>query len=388
LEDSARTAYSSPNKGPGGRISPTFAKVMNFIDWCGANRYCHSRLRSPEAFAGLIERFFVPARDQWTRMSTKLHKGWVAPRHQRRPFWQGGVIFILVLFSAARLLAQPSFPTNSDGFLDSWSFYDTNGWTSDLGYAPVSFTNVGVSLLGNGTALVVDSPSPAGIEYFGIEPDGTTNITTDTATWMFWVMPDWSSASAGGSGPGVCGRLIEIGSYTSDASAGWFSLYLDDGGANICFSAQTNSGLGTDYLSAPITWTNNLWHFIVLEFSPSNSALFIDTVLAASGPGVTIMPPPDVVSNGFYLLSDATGELQAHSAMDDLATYNDELDTNTINETYGAFESAYLLNPLNPANWSSLAASSAASTPGQFAGVSGHHRRGRFTGDKHQPDGM
>src|ERR1051326_1038262 len=39
---------------------------------------------------------------------------------------------------------------------DSWSFEDTNNWTSDLGYAPVAFTNISASLLGNSLSIVVD----------------------------------------------------------------------------------------------------------------------------------------------------------------------------------------------------------------------------------------
>ncbi len=54
-------------------------------------------------------------------------------------------------------------PTNAP--LDSWSFYDSTNWTSDLGYAPVSFTNLNYAHLGNGSSLVVDNNVPAWLQY-------------------------------------------------------------------------------------------------------------------------------------------------------------------------------------------------------------------------------
>jgi len=66
-----------------------------------------------------------------------------------------------LLFCVVRAQAQidPSGggyygPTNAP--LDSWSFYDHTNWTSDLGYAPVSFINLNFSYLGDGASLVVD----------------------------------------------------------------------------------------------------------------------------------------------------------------------------------------------------------------------------------------
>jgi len=53
---------------------------------------------------------------------------------------------------------QISGPTNTP--LDSWSFHDNANWTSDYGYAPVSFTNLNFSYLGNGASLVVGTNIP------------------------------------------------------------------------------------------------------------------------------------------------------------------------------------------------------------------------------------
>ena len=92
-------------------------------------------------------------------------------------------------------------PTNAP--LDSWSFHDHTNWTSDLGYAPVSFTNLNYSHLGNGSSLVVDTNVPAWLQYNVYESDGTTNLTVDSGTVTFWLRQHhWSSTNAGGTGPG------------------------------------------------------------------------------------------------------------------------------------------------------------------------------------------
>ena len=98
-------------------------------------------------------------------------------------------------------------PTNAP--LDSWSFNDHTNWTSDLGYAPVSFTNLNFAHLGNGASLVVDTNVPAWLQYNVYESDGTTNLTVDSGTVTFWFAPSsWSSTNAGGTGPGEYGRLV------------------------------------------------------------------------------------------------------------------------------------------------------------------------------------
>ena len=163
------------------------------------------------------------------------------------------------------------------------------------------------AILATAASLVVDTNVPAWLQYNVYENDGTTNLTVDSGTVTFWFAPSsWSSTNAGGTGPGEYGRLFEVGSYTPDSSYGWWSIYVDDGGNNIYFSAQTNdlSSSLTTYLSAPISWTTNYFHFVALTYSATNTALYLDGVLATNGPGVTVYPGPDVLTNGFYIGSD------------------------------------------------------------------------------------
>ena len=164
------------------------------------------------------------------------------------------VILLCPLAAAVGTEGPPPLPGNpgpTNMLLSSFSFTDTTNWLSDQGYPPVSFTNLNASDLGNGTALVVDSPDPAWLQYNVVENDGTTNLTVDQGSLMFWFAPYWSSTNAGGTGPGEWGRLIEVGTYTPDSSYGWWGLYVDDGGNNLYFSAQTNDFPATSGLTCP-----------------------------------------------------------------------------------------------------------------------------------------
>jgi hypothetical protein len=246
----------------------------------------------------------------------------------------------------------------SDGYwtnvLETWSFTDNTNWTDDDGYAPVSFTNLNYSYLGNGLSLVEDTNIPAWLQYNVVENDGSTNLTVDTGTIMFWFAPSsWSSScdTNGGSGPGEFGRLLEAGAYTPDSSFGWWSLYVDDVGNNIYFSAQTNdlSSNVTTFLSAPIDWTTNYFHFIALTYSVTNTALYLDGALVTNGLPLSVYPGTDVLSNGFFIGSDSNGVLQAHGQFNDLYTFNTALDAGTIAAIFNKECGIYSLNPYNQA---------------------------------------
>ena len=277
-------------------------------------------------------------------------------KNLQRPYRRLVQVFTLVLVALLlprMVFCQPAPSTNSHSrpWMEYWSFSNTNTWQTELGYSPVSYTNLGVSCLGDGTSVVVDdSTNAAWLQYNVWESDGYTNLTVDVGSAMLWFAPDWSSQSQGGTGPGTWGPLIETGEFTTNASYGFWSLYLDPPGSNILFSAQDGIGDQTNYLSAPISWTSNQFHFLALTYSSTNSALYIDGSFVTNGPGVTIYPSPEVLSNGMWLGSDSTGTNQCHGILDDIWTYNYPLDADTINSTFSLYEIFYLFNPANATN--------------------------------------
>ncbi|HXC36976.1 MAG TPA: LamG-like jellyroll fold domain-containing protein [Candidatus Acidoferrales bacterium] len=223
--------------------------------------------------------------------------------------------------------------------LDSWSFDETNLYT-DFGFAPLSFTNIEQVPDWDGEALQVDSTNAAWLAY-GIVEDAAgygewTNLTLDTGTIEFWFMPNWQSDDTNffGAGPGDFGRLIEAGAWVTNAESDWWSIYMNPSGTGIYFSSGTN-GVRTNYLNAPISWDGNTWVMIDLTYSPTDTALYFDGQLAATGDGVRYVPSGDILTKGFAIGSDiATGMQQAHGQFDDLVTYNYQLNADEIADDY------------------------------------------------------
>jgi hypothetical protein len=214
--------------------------------------------------------------------------------------------------------------------LSTWSFNDTS-WYSDLGYAPVSFTNLNNPPSFDGNALQVDSTNTAWLQYNITESDGTNNLTFNAGTIELWVLPDWNS----GTGPGDWGRLIDVGAYSTNSPSSWLSLYFSPDGTSLYFSSETN-GVFTNYLNYPISWDTNTWHLIDLTYAHFRSELYVDGQLATNGPGVFYLPSADVVSNGFFVGSDNTGTAQSRAQIDDMATYNYPLSEYDISNDYAA----------------------------------------------------
>jgi hypothetical protein len=269
--------------------------------------------------------------------------------HRRTFSWIPGVVIILCL--AASLRASPPSPGGqTNTILQSWSFQETTNWSNDGGYLPLSFTNLEVSDLGDGTALVVDATNYAWLRYNVVETNGTTNLTVNQGTVAFWFAPAWADTNQGGTGPGDWGRLIEAGTYTTNASYGWWSLYFNPAGTHLYFSSQTNSGLQDTYLSAPIACKTNFWHFIALTYNATNCALYLDAQLVTNGLPLSYWPDTGVLTNGFTIGSDGSGTIQAHGMFDDLVTYSYPVDSTTISGMFLDGVVYFLLNPMNAAN--------------------------------------
>src|SRR5438034_9587722 len=109
------------------------------------------------------------------------------------------ILFLMLLSVLPGRLSAQGIP--SDNLLSSWSFWDTNAWHSDWDYAPINFTNLSSSTLGDGTALVLNSTNFACLRYKTTENTGTNNIKLDVGTVVLWLLPAWSSVSQGGAGP-------------------------------------------------------------------------------------------------------------------------------------------------------------------------------------------
>jgi hypothetical protein len=218
--------------------------------------------------------------------------------------------------------------------LARWHFNDTNTWAGEAVQLPVLTNNLTGTPSWSSNAVRIDSSSPARLAYSVVEANDSTNINCQTGSVLFYFKPAWSSANAGGNGPGVSGRLIEIGRYSPELTNGWWSLYLNPDGTQLLFATSTN-GNGMTNLTASISWVSNAWHQVALTYSCESSALFVDGQLAANGAGVVYLPNADELADGFRIGSDENGDNQAGGVFDELETFASPLNFGiTPAETY------------------------------------------------------
>jgi hypothetical protein len=222
-------------------------------------------------------------------------------------------VLISVLLNALQLLAQisPPVPPRIGDPIDFYRFNDTN-WTSAHGFAPCSFSGIeGVTGWGTNLAMRIAGSGPAWLQYnyIDVSTNGSqTNLTFPEGALTFWVRPLWSGTNIdGGTGPGVPGRLIELGAFTEQGNGGWFSLFLDEDGTTLSLGVQSNQYTAVP-IQAPISWESNTWHFLVLNYTSTNLQLYLDGQLAASATnGLPFWPGDTVLTNGLFIGSDSSG---------------------------------------------------------------------------------
>jgi probable HAF family extracellular repeat protein len=215
--------------------------------------------------------------------------------------------------------------------LGYWRF-NTTAWLGEEGQVPLGFTNLISVPDWSVSALQVDTNLPAYLAYSMTQTNGTANLLPQFGSVRIWLKPDWNNRPTnGGTGPGSLARLIEIGSQ--DAADGWWALLLSADGTTLDFVTQTN-GIGMTNLSATINWTANDWHQLVLTYSATNSTLYWDGQLTATGAGVTLYPDATIQTNGFSIGSDHQGNNQAGAQFDELETFNYSLTASAIADDY------------------------------------------------------
>jgi len=176
-------------------------------------------------------------------------------------------------------------------------------------------------------AVSMTSASTTILKYRIGEANGNTNIFPSQGTICFWYSPAWSS----GSGPGVEGRLLEMG--MKNTALGWWGLLVDSTGNNLYLATHgSNPATLKTHVSAAISWAADAWHQIVLTYSASETTLYVDgQAVATGGLGVdAIYSDPTFYSLGFRLGSDNNGGNRAKGTFDELAVFNHQVDAAAV----------------------------------------------------------
>ena len=238
------------------------------------------------------------------------------------------------LGGAHQAKGQPAIPIqwypldSGDGFLTAYDGAPVIA-TSNLVSVPMS--------LGTGwwppAAVILDNSntSPVILAYNVVESNGIQNLNYSPGSILFYLLPNFQSASLpGGSGPGQTASLISGGDWSPGSPNGLFRIYINAAASSVCFGGVSN-GVSVNYVTAPIAWASNTWHEIGVEWGAAgrhqSSAIYLDGMLAATGsmpsivPQLGLDPTESYYTNIFYVGSDSQGLEQCRAAMAGLTVW-------------------------------------------------------------------
>jgi len=209
--------------------------------------------------------------------------------------WIPKRLLSLHLAPAALLLALTSHPgawAQAPGTaarrLGYWQF-NTGDWRGDHGQLPFDTDGAVTGEGADGTAAeFTGSLARAGLRYRLVEASGAANFNATNGSIRFLYRPNWMSrdpmappGTSAGSGPGHWVSLVEIGAPDGPAS---MALTINPEGTRLVLRATDATGVTRSNLTVSLRWTvpgGHLpgWHEIVINYTPSNTALLVDGVL-------------------------------------------------------------------------------------------------------------
>jgi hypothetical protein len=188
-----------------------------------------------------------------------------------------------------------------------------------------------------------------------VDSTGHTNVNCSQGSFRFWFEPTtWASASlASGKGPGAVATLLELDAIGKNQSANVFTLQVSADGTTLSLVAQSD-GNPTLLAQTGISWQTNQSHSIVLNYSPKETAMFIDGQLVEQGAGTPTVPPQIAA---LFVGSSLAGKSVAGGDFDELSCFGlpprwrfgSQLTAMEISFYYDALSGMAALGPISAA---------------------------------------
>ncbi len=216
-----------------------------------------------------------------------------------------------------------SNPNNFDPVrLAHWGFDDPPNWLDDLGLAPSAAYGLYPVISWSGDAVRISPAQNSMLSYPSVRANGADVVICParTGSIRFWFKPDWASFGGIQGGPNDNVRLFEMGEQTTNATYGWFCLWVNTLGTTLTFSTEAN-GVHVDNAVCPVSFTTNAWYQIVLTYTPTNSVMYLNGMVITNGVGLTNLPS-QALTQGFQLGCSWDGVHQAGGVFDELETFN------------------------------------------------------------------
>jgi hypothetical protein len=209
--------------------------------------------------------------------------------------------------------------------LGYWRFNTGEGrdpWLSETGAAPLYRIGVATAPSFDGQALLITNPA-ALLRYRDVETNGQANINCRQGGIRLMFKPHWTSANAGGSGPGDWARLVHVGQLKSTTPfLGAFAVVFDPKGDLLWISTQDGTTNQFSY-GGHVSLRSNQWYQIVVSYSPTLTRMWVDgKSIASVANGPKFPPPPEARAKGLAIGSDLNNAQQARGCIDEVETFN------------------------------------------------------------------
>ena len=148
-------------------------------------------------------------------------------------------------------------------------------------------------------------------------PMQTTNRTLVDPTAgaiRFWYRPLFDA----GTGPGHIARLVTLVSAAGHVSAAGFSLALSADGRTLALACGEEP---TPCLQTPVALEPGGWVLLTLGYGPTNSALFLNDTLVATGSGLPTIPAQAVPATALVIGSGPNGQEPAAGQIEELTVF-------------------------------------------------------------------
>lgn len=256
--------------------------------------------------------------------------------------------FLLLVAVDLAAAPRPPIPRFPELTLKSWKFdypelvtaegmgahVATNLWLAE------SWSGYSLNMTAEGALLL----TPAVRGYY-------SNLKETNGTIRLWFAPNWSSTSAGGSGPGDWATLFELGQTNTVTNPFGFALAIDPAGTNLV--AAVNTATGTfNLVEYPLNWTTGVWHQIAFVYWTQGVALMVDDSAEQFAAAIPPWPTASTWNQSAFSLGSAFDASQsAQGQLDEIHTFGYALPTNYLAWTYQLYAPIAALGPLSDEEW-------------------------------------
>jgi hypothetical protein len=265
---------------------------------------------------------------------------------------------------------QAAFPDAPLARLGYWKF-NTSALTNQAGVPPMN-TN-GVSLATNWSSNAVSLTSSTSELVYPVTTNSTNYFNPGNGTVRFWYRPNWSTI-----GTSAPNRGSTFGAYffsavaTNNNSFQFYEWNTTNNTSFITFWSLSNlytlQGAFNGNNGVPVNFQSNLWYQIVLTYSPTNMALYMNGALLATantppqtvatgapnfgvGYGNVYYPAAGDLGNGFSFGNQKSSSLSVMGQLDELETFDYPLTAQQVAWGFPTFAGNAASNIMSDSNY-------------------------------------